>query len=64
MMTKRIKLAAAISGVGLGIQVMAALQWTPATFIASAALGVPLVLAGSFLFLSAIWRNLKDKGAA
>ena len=64
MMTKRIKRAAAITGVGLGIQLVAALHWTPATFIASAALGVPLVLAGSVLFLAAIWRNLKDKGVA
>ena len=64
MMTQKIKRAAALSGVGLAIQVVAALHWTPATFIVSAALGVPLVLAGSVLFLSAIWRNLKDKGAA
>jgi hypothetical protein len=64
MMTQKIKHAAALSGVGLAIQVVAALHWTPATFIVSAALGVPLVLAGSVLFMSAIWRNLKDKGAA
>ena len=64
MMTQKIKRAAALSGVGLAIQVVAALHWTPATFIVSAALGVPLVLAGSALFMSAIWRNLKDKGAA
>jgi hypothetical protein len=64
MMTQTIKRAAALSGVGLAIQIVAALHWTPATFIASAALGVPLVLAGSVLFMSAIWRNLKDKGAA
>jgi len=63
-MTQKIKHAAALSGVGLAIQVVAALHWTPATFIVSAALGVPLVLAGSVLFMSAIWRNLKDKGAA
>jgi hypothetical protein len=64
MMTHKIKRAAALSGVGLAIQVVAALHWTPGTFILSAALGVPLVLAGSVLFMSAIWRNLKDKGAA
>ena len=64
MMTNRIKLAAAVTGAGLGIQLVAALHWTPATFIVSAALGVPLVLAGSVLFLAAIWRNLKDKGVA
>jgi len=64
MMAQKIRRAAALSGVGLAIQVVAALHWTPATFIVSAALGVPLVLAGSVLFMSAIWRNLKDKGAA
>jgi len=63
-MAQKIRRAAALSGVGLAIQVVAALHWTPATFIVSAALGVPLVLAGSVLFMSAIWRNLKDKGAA
>jgi hypothetical protein len=64
MMTKRIKLAGAVTGVGLATQLVAALHWTPATFIVSAALGVPLVLAGSVLFLATIWRNLKDKGVA
>jgi hypothetical protein len=63
-MTNRIKFAAAVSGTGLATQLVAALHWTPATFIASAAVGVPLVLAGSLLFLIAIWRNLKDRGVA
>jgi hypothetical protein len=63
-MSNRIRRAAAVSAVGLATQLVAALHWTPATFIASAAVGVPLVLAGAVLFLAAIWRNLKDKGVA
>jgi hypothetical protein len=64
MMVRRIKRAAAIVGTGLLIQLVAALHWTPATFIVSAAIGLPLVLLGSVLFLAAVWRNLKDRGAA
>jgi hypothetical protein len=60
----RIRRAAAVTGLGLLVQLAAALHWTPATFIVSAAVGVPTVLAGGVLFLAAVWRNLKDRGAA
>jgi hypothetical protein len=63
-MVKRVKRAAAIVGIGLALQLAASLHWTPATFILSAAIGLPLVLLGSVLFLAAVWRNLKDRGAA
>jgi hypothetical protein len=63
-MVRRVKRAAAIVGIGLALQLGAALHWTPATFILSAAVGLPLVLVGGLLFLAAVWRNLKDKGAA
>lgn len=63
-MIRRVKRAAVISGLGLGVQLAAALHWTPATFILSAAVGTPLVLAGSVVFLAAVWSNLKDRGAA
>jgi hypothetical protein len=63
MMTRRIKHAAAIGGAGLLVQLLAALHWTPATFIVSATIGVPLVLIGSLLFLAAVWRNMKETGA-
>ena len=61
--TKRIRRAAVLAGLGLGVQLVAALHWTPALFIVSAVLGPPLVLAGGVLFLVAVWRNMKDKGA-
>ena len=64
MMIKRVKRAAAVVGIGLSIQLGAALHWTPATFIVAAALGLPLVIAGSLMFLAAVWRDLKDRGAA
>lgn len=63
-MIRRFRRAAALVGIGLAVQFVAALHWTPATFIISAALGLPLVLAGALLFLAAVWRNLKDRGAA
>ena len=64
MITGRIKVAATITAAGLLTQLLAALHWTPGSFIASATIGVPLVLVGSALFLRAIWANLKDRGVA
>jgi hypothetical protein len=63
IMTKKIRRAAVLAGLGLFVQLVAAFHWTPATFILSAALGAPLVLAGGVLFLAAVWRNMRDKGA-
>ena len=63
-MIRRVKRAAAIVAVGLGMQLVAALHWTPATFILAAAVGLPLVVVGSVLFLAAVWRQLEDRGAA
>lgn len=62
-MVRKIRRAAAVGGMGLVVQLGAALHWTPATFVLSAAVGVPLVLAGGVLFLSAVWRSMRDKGA-
>ncbi|HEY5090332.1 MAG TPA: hypothetical protein VIK30_10185 [Polyangia bacterium] len=62
-MTKKIRRAAIIGGLGLCVQLAAAFHWTPATFIISAVVGVPLVLLGGVLFLAAVWRNMKEKGA-
>jgi hypothetical protein len=61
---RRTRRAAVVVGVGLAVQLVAALHWTPATFIAAAAFGVPLVLAGTLMFLRVVWKNLRDKGAA
>ena len=63
-MIRSVRRAAAVVGIGLALQFVAALHWTPATFILSAALGLPLVIVGALLFLAAVWRNLKDRGAA
>jgi hypothetical protein len=62
-MTREIKRAAIVGGSGLLVQLLAALHWTPATFILSAVLGAPLVLAGGVLFIAAVWKNMRDKGA-
>jgi len=59
----RVRRAAIVAGLGLAVQLGAAFHWTPATFILSAAVGVPLVLAGGVLFLTAVWRHMRDKGA-
>jgi hypothetical protein len=55
--------AAVVSGIGLGVQLAASLHWTPLTFILSAAVGLPLVLAGALMFLLAVLRIMKKKGA-
>ena len=62
-MTRRIRRAAVFVGLGLAVQLVAALHWTPATFIVSAVIATPLILTGGVLFLAAVWRNMKDKGA-
>jgi hypothetical protein len=61
--TGRIRRAAVVGGLGLLVQLVAALHWTPATFILSAAIGAPLVLVGGGLFLRAVWKNMREKGA-
>ena len=60
---KRVRRAAVVVGLGLAVQLVAAVHWTPATFIVAAAVGAPLVLAGGVMFLAAVWRNMRDKGA-
>jgi len=62
-LTRRIRRAAAVGGLGLVVQLAAALHWTPATFIVSAVVAAPLVLAGGLLFLVAVWKNLRRTGA-
>jgi hypothetical protein len=60
---RRVRRAAVVAGLGLLVQLVAALHWTPMTFIVAATIGAPLVIAGGVLFLAAVWRNMKDKGA-
>ena len=60
---RRIRRAGVVTGLGLLVQLVAALHWTPATFIVSAVIGAPLVLVGGGMFLAAVWRNMRDKGA-
>jgi F0F1-type ATP synthase assembly protein I len=62
-LARKIRRAAIVAGLGLVVQLGAAFHWTPATFILSATIGAPLVLLGGALFLAAVWRNMRDKGA-
>jgi hypothetical protein len=55
--------AAVMAGLGLLVQLAASFYWTPLTFIASAAIGLPLVGLGALLFLRAVLRIMKEKGA-
>lgn len=41
---------------GLALQLVATFHWTPATFVMSAALGIPSVLLGAALFGFAVLR--------
>jgi hypothetical protein len=60
---RSIRRAAAVAALGLLVQLGASFYWTPLTFVASAAIGIPLVGLGALLFLRAVIRIMKDKGA-
>jgi hypothetical protein len=55
--------AAALTGLGLAVQLAASFYWTPLTFIVSAVVGLPLVLLGALGFLRAVLRILAKTGA-
>jgi TRAP-type C4-dicarboxylate transport system permease small subunit len=55
--------AAIVAGCGLCAQLAASFHWTPLTFVLSAAIGLPLVAVGALMFLRAVVRIMKDKGA-
>jgi hypothetical protein len=55
--------AAVVSGLGLLVQLAGSFYWTPLTFIASATIGLPLVAVGALMFLRAVVRIMKEKGA-
>lgn len=59
----KIRRAAVVGGLGLAVQLGAAFHWTPASFVLSASVGIPLVLVGGLLFLRAVWSHMRDKGA-
>jgi hypothetical protein len=63
-MTERaLRRAAVVTTCGLGLELLAAINWSPATFVLSAAVGLPLVLLGGAMFLRAVWRLMKERGA-
>lgn len=55
--------AALASGLGLLVLLAASFQWTPLTFVLSTMVGLPLVGLGALLFLRAVLRIVKSKGA-
>jgi|KBSMisStaDraftv2_1062788.scaffolds.fasta_scaffold2125465_2 hypothetical protein len=55
--------AAVVAALGLLVQLGGSFYWTPLTFIASAAIGLPLVGIGALLFLRAAFRIMKERGA-
>ena len=61
--SRAMRRAAIVAGAGLLAQLGAAFHWTPATFILSAVVGLPAVLLGGFLFLRAVLRVMREKGA-
>jgi hypothetical protein len=62
-MERSMRRAAVLAAAGLAVQLGAAVHWTPGAFIVAAAVGVPLVLAGSLQFVVAVIRIMKSKGA-
>ena len=60
---QRIRRAALVVLVGLLVQLASTLYWAPLTFVLFAMLGAPLVLIGVCLYVSAVWRILKERKA-
>ena len=60
---RSLRRAAVVAGAGLLVQLAGSFYWTPLTFIASAAIGLPLVGIGALLFLRAVFRIMKERGA-
>lgn len=60
---RSLRQAAVLVGLGLLVQLGAALHWTPGAFIISAMVGVPLVVVGGLRFLTTVVRVMKSKGA-
>ena len=61
--TRAMRRAAALVGAGLAVQVVAAFTWTPGTFVLAAAVGLPLIGAGTIQFIAAVLGILRRKGA-
>ena len=55
--------AAVVAGMGLLVQLAGSFYWTPLTFIASAAIGLPLIGISALMFLRAVIRIMKERGA-
>jgi hypothetical protein len=64
MIDRALRRAAVVTTCGLAFELFAAVHWSPATFVLSAAVGVPLVLLGAAMFLRTVWRLMKERGAA
>jgi hypothetical protein len=53
----------ALVAAGLGLQLVATFHWTPATFVLSAAIGIPAVLVGAAVFGLTVLRAPIHQGA-
>jgi hypothetical protein len=60
---QNIRRSAMLAAGGLVIQLFASVFFSPWSFVMAAALGLPLVLCGAGMFLIAIWRVLRERGA-
>lgn len=54
---RRIRTAVALTGLGLSVQLLAALHWIPLTFLLFVGVGVSSVAVGSALLASTLWRR-------
>jgi hypothetical protein len=61
-MTRSLKLGWALVAMGLVLQAVALLRWSPAAFLLSAGLGLPAVLAGGVLVWAGTGRQRDDRG--
>jgi hypothetical protein len=60
---QRIRRAAVLVTSGLAVELLSTAWWTPLTFVLFVMVGVPLVLAGIFLYATTVWRILKERRA-
>ncbi len=60
---RAVRLALLLCLAGLLVQLVTSLAWSPISFIVFASVGVPLVVAGTLVFIWTVLRELRRAGA-
>jgi hypothetical protein len=62
-MNRLIRIAMILVAIGLFVQLVMQLSWSPMTFVLYAALGIPIMLLGIVLYGVGVIKVLRGKGA-